>query len=104
MNQWHVAAHNMLELAQADTACVAIATDTNCQQVVVSKHSACGQGRHPSMYSVEAVRTVQEVGGRFAGAADTAHFDDLGRLNREVIARRDDLRGNRIVPATIAKS
>ena len=99
----HVAAHHVLELAEADAAGIAVAADADRLQRVVGQQRAGGHRGHAAVQAVEAVRLVQEVGGRLAGAADAAQLDDLRRLDREVIGDGDDARGDRVVAAALAE-
>src|SRR5215210_5072552 len=55
------------------------------------------------MQGVEAVRAVQEVGWRLAGAADTAHLYDLVRWDRKLERHVDDLARYGVVPTPLAE-
>ncbi len=103
VNHRYVAADHVLELAQADAARVAVAAYADGDEIAVGRGGAGGDGRHTPMQGVEAVRTAQEVGRGFAGAADSAQFDDLVRVDRQLIAYGDDLVGDRVVAAALAQ-
>ena len=55
------------------------------------------------MQGVEAVRAVEEVGGRLAGTADAAHLDHPVRRDRQFVADVDDAAGDRVVAAALAE-
>src|SRR5690606_17522927 len=98
-----VAADQVLELAQADAPGVAIAADADRDQVPVNGRYAGGDRGHAPVQAVEAVRAAQEVGGRLAGAADTAQLDDPVWVDGQLIGDGNDLIGDRVVPAALAQ-
>ena len=55
------------------------------------------------MQAIDAVRSTEEVGRAFAGAADAAEFGDADRIEREVVRHADDLAGDRVMAAAVAQ-
>ena len=72
----HVAAHQVHELADADRAGVAVAADADRDQLAVGEHRAGADRRHPAVHGVEAVRRAEEVRRALARAADARQLDD----------------------------
>ena len=103
VDEGHIAADDVLELPHADRAGVAVAADRDAGQVGIGQQRAGDDRRHAPVQGVEAVRAAQEIGGRLAGAADAADFDDLVLLQAQLISHADDLVGDGIVPAAGAE-
>ena len=99
----HVAAQQVLVLPEADRAGIAVAADRYRQQVAVDHSRSGDHRRHAPVHGVEAVRAVEEVGGRLAGAADAAHLDNLVRRQRQLEGDVDDLARYRVVPTPLAE-
>ncbi len=97
-----IAAHHVLELAQADRGGVAIAGDAQGAQAAVAEHGAGGQGWHASMQGVEAEGTVQEVSRALARAADAAELHQFFGDDIQFVAGGDDLAGDGVVSAALA--
>ena len=93
----------MFELAHANTGGIPIPTGTNGNLVVIAEHGAGRDRGHAPMQTVEAKRVPQEISGALAGTADTAEFDDRFRSDIQLVASCDDLAGNGIMSAALAK-
>src|ERR1700709_2355838 len=72
----HAAAHHVGELPDADRGRVAVAGHAEVDQVAVREVGAGQHRRHAAVHRVEAVRLVEEVGGRLRRAADAGKLGD----------------------------
>ncbi len=97
------AAQRMDELANPDRGGVAVARDADVDQVAVGEVGAGQDRRHAPVHRVEAVRVAEEIGRRLRRAADAGDLRDPMRLDRQLEARLDDRRGDRIVAAAGAQ-
>ena len=70
---------------------------------MIAKQRAGGDGRHTSVQTVEAERTVHKIGWAFARTADAAEFDHILRHNAQFIHRADDLVRDRVMSAALAQ-
>ena len=64
----------MAELTESDRERIAVAGDTDVDEVAVGGVGAARDRRHPSVDGIEAVRLAHEVRGRLRGAADATHL------------------------------
>ena len=99
----HVAAADVLELAHADVGRVAVAADADAQQLGVGDHGPGRHRRHAAVQRVEAVAVLQEVGRRLARAADAAELDRGVRIDADRLARLDQVAGDAVVAASLAQ-
>ena len=99
----HVAAHQVAELAEPDAGGVAVARDADAGSAAVREVHAGRDGGHAAVHGVEAVRAAEEVGGRLAGAADARELRDAVRLEAQLERGLDDAAGDGVVAAAGAQ-
>src|SRR5262245_37701443 len=93
----------MDELADPDRARIAITADADGDQLLVGQHRPRANRRHPSVHSIEAVRSAQKVRGALARASDAGELDDLPGIDAHLVEGVDDALGNRVMAAAGAK-
>ena len=103
VEQVHVAADGVRQLAEADRQRVAVARDADEDQVAVGGVGARGHRRHAAVHAVEAVRVAQEIGRRLRRAADARELRHTVRLDRQLPERLDDGGRDRVVAAAGAE-
>src|SRR5690606_32832465 len=103
VDERHIAAHGVLELAQTDRSGITVAADTDGVQTAVDDNCAGRHRRHTPVDRVEAVTIAQEIGRSLAAAADATELDDLRLVQVEFPNRVDDALANAVVTAALAQ-
>jgi hypothetical protein len=93
----------MRELAEADGGGIAVAGNTEIDQVAVGEIGAGQDRRHPAMHRIESVGIAEEIVGGFRGAADAGNLGDAMWLDREFVAGLDNRCRDRVVAAAGAQ-
>ena len=103
VDQRHVPAQHVHELADADGRRVAVAGDHDAVQGAVGEQSAGGDGGRAPVHGVEAVRLAQEVRRGLRRAADAGDLRDVPRFDAHLPERLDQALGDGVVAAARAQ-
>jgi hypothetical protein len=94
----------VLKLPHSDAGSVTIAAQANTFEIDIPKHCPGSKRRHAPMQTVETERAIQEVEWAFTRAANPAELDYIFRDDIQLVTGSDDLTGDGIMPAALAKS
>src|ERR1035437_1586125 len=103
VDERHVAAHEVHELAQPDGGGIAVTGNPDPHERAVGEQRSGGDGRHAAVDAIEAVGEPEEVGRRLGRAADAAELGDGPGFDAEFVESFDNAFGNRVVAAPRAQ-